>query len=418
VTTIDTELEAAARDLLERNTRAGSDGDRTYTFAAPSPGHYPFQWLWDSAFHAIVWARWDWRRAADELEGLFRFQQPDGRLPHVVFWDRSRILWWSWHYLESRGLPWVGEPPRWSEQVQPPVISLAVERIADAGADDGYVRRVLPKLVDFHRYLADLRDPDRDGLVSVISQFETGLDFSPAWHALRRPLPTPIAIFARHRLPEVLSKLGRFDLRRVFARDGHQESVLFNVVHGLGLRAVARLARRVDDTETAEWADALADGVTAALVERCWDERTGLFYPLAGRREARRPVRTIESLTPLALPDLPAEHAARLAEGLADPRRFWTRWPVPSVAIDEPHFTRDNRVGGIRLIWRGATSLNTNWLLVQGLRTHGYDELADELAARSRALVERHGFNEFFDPLDGRPVGEHGFGWATLAVDL
>ena len=62
--------------------------------------------------------------------------------------------------------------------------------------------------------------------------------------------------------------------------------------------------------------------------------------------------------------------------------------------------------------------MNTNWLLVQGLRRHGRSDLADEIAARSRQLVERGGFNEFYDPLDGHPVGAANFGWATLAADL
>ena len=69
-------------------------------------------------------------------------------------------------------------------------------------------------------------------------------------------------------------------------------------------------------------------------------------------------------------------------------------------------------------IWRGPCSLNTNWFLVQGLRRHGYDAEANVLASRSRELAETHGFNEFYDPLDGRPVGAPEFGWATLAADL
>ena len=60
--------------------------------------------------------------------------------------------------------------------------------------------------------------------------------------------------------------------------------------------------------------------------------------------------------------------------------------------------------------------MNTNWLLAHGLRRHGRDDLADEIAVRSRRLVERGGFNEFYDPLDGTPVGAHRFGWATLAA--
>ena len=63
-------------------------------------------------------------------------------------------------------------------------------------------------------------------------------------------------------------------------------------------------------------------------------------------------------------------------------------------------------------------SMNTNWFLAHGLRSHGYPDLADQIAERSRELVERHGFNEFYNPLNGEPVGVETFGWATLVTDL
>jgi hypothetical protein len=121
---------------------------------------------------------------------------------------------------------------------------------------------------------------------------------------------------------------------------------------------------------------------------------------------------------PLALPDLPTEVAARLVEHVTDPKTFGAPYPVPSVALDEPAFTSNHRVWGCRFIWRGPASLNTNWFLVHGLRQHGYADVADRIAERSRELVARSGFNEFFDPLSGAPVGAERFGWATLAVDL
>jgi len=55
---------------------------------------------------------------------------------------------------------------------------------------------------------------------------------------------------------------------------------------------------------------------------------------------------------------------------------------------------------------------------VLGLRRHGRADLAEELSRRSRELVRTGGFNEFYDPLSGAPVGAAAFGWATLAAVL
>ncbi|HEY1366074.1 MAG TPA: hypothetical protein VGF23_03135 [Gaiellaceae bacterium] len=401
--------------MLEANTRFGSKDGRRFRFSVPSVDAYPFQWFWDSCFHAIVWSRFDRERAADELRGLLAWQRADGFVPHVVFWATDRIsVRQVWHHLESRGIPFLRRP-RTTQYVQPPVLAQAVERIGGS-----FAREALPAVTRFYRYLAEARDPDRDGLVSIVAQFESGIDFSPAYDealGLRRPRPASIYLAARR--TELVNRALDFDLDRIFRlTDHHQEDVLVNAVYGDGLRALTRLARAAGDGALAEWAERQANAVTAALLERCWDERAGLFFNLVGRRERRLTRRTVLSLLPLLLPDLPRDVAARLVERLTDPKAFWTPWPVASVARDESSFTRDNRVRGLRFIWRGPCSPNTNWFLVQGLRRHGYDAQADELASRSRELAEMHGFNEFYDPIDGRPVGVPDFGWATLAVDL
>jgi hypothetical protein len=412
-----------ALELLEANTQTAERDGRRFRFSVPSLRHYPFQWFWDSCFHAVVWSRADLDRARDELRGLLHWQAPSGLIPHVVFWDRRRVSTFSWHYLESSGryrwLPLTGRP--WTTAgIQPPVIAQAVERIVDAGADGGFLAETLPALERYYRYLAVERDPDGDGLISVISQFETGLDFSPAHdEAIGARRPWPPALFVRSRARQAANKLLAFDAARIAGRlRHHQEDVLVNAVFGQGLRSLARLAARAGSSGLAEWADAAAGRVTEALLERSYDERRGLFFNLAGREERRGSVKTVHSLMPLLLEDLPGEVAARLVEHLTDPSEFWAPYPVPSVALDEPSFTRDHRLWGFRYIWRGPLSMNTNWFLVHGLRAHGYGAVADEIAARSLGLVERGGFNEFYDPIGGAPVGAERFGWATLAADL
>ena len=400
---------ARARTLLEANSRRAEHDGRALRFTLPAPVSYPFQWFWDSCFHAIVWTHFDRERAADELRSLLAWQRPNGFVPHVVFWDQCRLsVRAAWHHLESRGIPWLRDPVT-SEHLQPPVLARAVERIGGA-----FAREALPQVAAFYRYVARERDPDGDGLASLIAQFESGLDFSPVYNEGHDSIA---GIYGISRAHELVNKLLGFDAARI-ARltDHHQEDVLFNAIYGDGLRALARLAG--DDDELARWANEHAERVTAALLERAWDPQSGLFRNLVGRSERRTRTETIHGLMPLLLEDLPKDVAARLVERLTDQRAFWTPWPVASVARSEPTFNRTSHIHGVRFIWRGPASMNTNWFLVHGLRRHGYDDVADELAARSLELVERSGFNEFYDPLDGSPVGAADFGWATLAIDF
>ena len=406
--------------LLRQNTRTASLDGQGFTFTVPSGGRYPFQWFWDSCFHAIVWARIDPARAADEVRSLLAWQREDGFVPHVIFWDTSLVPSVSWQYLESRGLldALPGRRPRVTAMIQPPVLAQAVEAVVEAGVD-GFLEEALPAVGSYYRFLERARDPDRDGLISIISQFESGLDFSPAYDPpSRTPVPSPRRLGLSARLPQVVNKLAGYDERAVFTLNRrHREDVLVNSVYGDGLRALARLAERVGDTELERWAHSTAARVLAALLDRCYDDRSGLFFNLDGPRERRSDrVKTIISLSPLLLADLPADVADRLVEHLAEPSEFWAPFPVPSVALDEQAFSSRSLVDGSRRIWRGPCSLSTNWLLWLGLGRQGHAELAGVLAERSRELVERAGFNEFYDPLGGEPVGEPQFGWATLAA--
>jgi glycogen debranching enzyme len=412
-------LDRAAR-LLEANSREAHADGRVYRYTVPSPARYLFQWHWDSCFHAIVWAAIDGERARDELRALVARQTAAGLLPHINYWQADLITRTGAPYLESSGIDWLvpGRKPRASALMQPPVAAQALEAVVAADDDDRFLQELLPSVARHYRYLATARDPDDDSLISIISQFESGLDFSPIYDPHPGTVdPSPGRLRTRARLAQGLNKLcnQRPDLA-LRINPLQWEDVLVNAVYLDGLASLARLARRRSDDQLESWAKLRAQHGLEALLDRCYDERRGLFFSLAGPRQRRVEVKTIVSLMPLLLEALPADVAARLVEHLADPAEFWPRYPVPSVALDEPSFVPTAELDGERCIWRGPCAPNTNWLLARGLRRHGYDELADTLAARSRELTEAGGFNEFYNPLTGAPVGAPDFGWGTLAA--
>lgn len=412
-------LERAAQ-LLEANSREALADGRLYRYTVPSPARYLFQWHWDSCFHAIVWAAIDVARARDELRALVARQTAAGLLPHINYWQADLIRRTGAPYLESSGFDWFvpGRKPRASALMQPPVVAQALEAVVAAGQDDRFLQELLPSVARHYRYLATARDPDGDGLISIISQFESGLDFSPLYDPSPGTVdPSPGRLRTRARLAQGLNKLCNQRPELALRINPLQwEDVLVNSIYVDGLAALARLARRGGNDQLASWADTRARDGLESLLDRCYDERRGLFFSLAGRAKRRVEVKTIVSLVPLLVEALPREVAARLVEHLADPSEFWPPYPVPSVALDEASFIPTAELHGERCIWRGPCAPNTNWLLARGLRRHGYDDLADELAARSRELAEQGGFNEFYNPLTGAPVGAPQFGWGTLAA--
>ena len=113
------DLRKAARKILESNERSVVLNGRTYVYTVPSASkkprpifetpwysvsYYPFQWFWDSCFHAIVYAALgEPKRAKEELRSLITAQREDGFIPHVIFWDKNQVRRrpWYWHYQES-----------------------------------------------------------------------------------------------------------------------------------------------------------------------------------------------------------------------------------------------------------------------------------------------------------------------------
>ena len=60
-----------------------------------------------------------------------------------------------------------------------------------------------------------------------------------------------------------------------------------------------------------------------------------------------------------------------------------------------------------------------NWLIIQGLEKHEFNELAIDLSFETIRLISESGFYEYFDPLTGEGCGSQNFSWtAALIIDI
>ena len=340
----------------------------TFAYTCPSPGHYPWQWYWDSCFTAIAWRHFDPSRSRRELESLLAAQREDGFIGHTIFWNtplrgRRRFT----YNVTSPNAPTTAS-------IQPPVLAWAWRLAVGDPAKE-------PAIVSHYDWLAANRDLDGDGLVWIVQPDESGLDASPQFDAIwgRRAHDRLgfIRLVRRNR------RLG-YDLRRIAQAGGPVCcEVSTNVLHSLSLMALGR------------------PSLTSAIVSRMYNEGTGLFEPLA-------------------LPDLPEEIGRRLVEQhLLDPERFWLPVAPPSVPSTEPSFsTRDDHFLWIRRYWRGPTWINSAWLVWLGLVRLGYGAEADVLATRIGSAIRQSGLREYYNPFTGGGMGAVDFAWSTLVMEL
>jgi glycogen debranching enzyme len=389
-----------ARAVLQGNLVVTADGHR---YCRPAPMTYEQQWLWDSCFHAIVHTHYDPALAQDEIEAVLAHQFTDGpdagMVPHMTYWDGGGTVLW-------------GRDDR-STITQPPVIAMAVERVYGASGDRTWLERVYPALAAYHAWWMRRRDPDGDGLVSILHPWEAGWDAAPGWDALLG-LDNPTDAESRAARMALVPKLAEleYDLAAV------QAAGLFNVETAdlnahlqRSLQAMVTLAEALGKADDAAFYRAEAERVAEAIQAKCWDEAAGVYRDLAGIDETPIQIMGAGTFVPLYA-GIPTDlQAARLVARLTDEAQFWTPYPVPTVALTEPLFAPDR-------YWRGSSWPHLNWIIAHGLARYGYATLAAELTRRCVAQVERFGFWEYHHPLTGAGLGAAPQSWTTLIVDM
>lgn len=428
--TEDGQLVDRAVGILTANWRGNS--------TVPSRSLYPHQWSWDSAFIALGLRHVSPRRAARELTTLLGAQWADGRIPHIVFNPAvaEEAYFPGPAFWQSTAVP--GTPAvDTSGIIQPPVhaiAALAVARTLPSTERDLFVRRVLEPLRRQSAYLSERRSAN--GLAVILHPWESGLDNSPAWDRPLAAVPAEPALLQTwqrrdldHASPQdrpTNDDYSRY-VRLALAYRDHDYNddwslssaefcvtdPLLNSIWAWSETALAKLSELAGSDGSTH--RRCAQHITDSMTETLWDPAGGLFRALDVRTGKWTPAATVAGLTPLVLPGLPADLVTRLVATLQGTGFMINSNAVrgiPSNALDADTFEP-------RRYWRGPTWVNTSWLLVQGLRTHGHSDLADRLAADVTNLCDESGFWEYFDVRTGAGHGTKDFSWsAALSIDL
>ena len=430
------ELEANAQAVLTDNDKGN--------FTVPAEPLYPHQWLWDSAFIAIGLRHINPERAKAELLHLLEAQWENGMIPHVVHSGqkhaRDDSIWRSWMN------PNAPEHVSTSGITQPPILAEAVVRVADSlGTHERktWLKLAYPHLLRYHQWLYADRDPHQEGLVLQIHPWETGLDNSPPWmkelHEHQLPLwvqavrslrlswlfnlfrsDTKI-IPARQRMTtidalalySVQRRLRRknYDIKRILAHSLFAiEDVSFNAIFIRNNQLLADIAKELREDIPEELSAHMKQTETAFA--QLWDPYSSQYFSreFVSHRLIKEP--SIGTLIALYAGVVPKDQAEQLVKMIEDEHQYGSAHPIPSAPISSDWFDEER-------YWQGPTWINTNWLIIDGLRRHGYDEHADALTESTLEMVNKHGFYEYFSPITGTPAGATNFSWtAALTLDL
>jgi hypothetical protein len=313
----------------------------------------------------------------------------------------------------------------------------------NAAERKAWYKQMLPSLVAYHQWFYTDRDPHQEGLVLQLHPWETGLDNTPPWMRELHEHMMPwwvrgiqathtdflVNLFRRdlHYAPpgqrfSTLEILSLFDAQRRLRRKAYDTNSILD--HGLFaiedlsfncilIRANARL-QEIAAAAGSELPGHLLENIEKSnhALESLWDEYAKTYWSrdFITHRLLKQP--SIASLMPLYAGTISKERAKHLVRQLESDRQFGPAYPVPSVPLDSPDFDPDR-------YWQGPSWLNTNWLVIDGLKRYGFHDHAAALRETSLEMVTKSGFAEYFDPTTGEPLGAHNFSWtAALTIDL
>lgn len=369
---------AAARRVLEENWREAGG------YTVPNGAVYPFQWLWDSCFHAVTWAALgEGERARRELVHLFRTQTPSGFVPHVDYEHDPR------HHAEF----WRREGQ--SSITQPPMFGHAVAELHRRGvAVDDLLEPAARGLWFLLRERARV-----GGLVALCHPWESGGDDCPRWD---------------HWCPGGWDPQRWYDVKgRLVATARHSAdgSPLSNpafVVASCGFNALVafnsfELAEVTGDAALADAATAL----TAVLDDR-WDPHLRTWVDAGDSAESSGRVRTLDALLPVLVSARPDAVDAAFTEMLDDTS---FGGPCGPAQVD-----RRESAFAPRTYWRGPAWPQLTYLCWVAARRVGRTADADALGSMLVRGADASGWAEYWDADDGTGLGAAPQSWAALAA--
>ncbi|MHA1680503.1 MAG: MGH1-like glycoside hydrolase domain-containing protein [Promethearchaeota archaeon] len=329
------------------------------TWHRPGPA-WVGTWLWDNAFHSKVWSLCNVDFAEYILESHMKFQDVSdpfdnynyGRIPHSI--EGGKINDWT----------------------QPPLMAWAFWEVFKKNGSTDMLAWYFPFLFSYHTWLNYNRDLNRDGLYSWVHGFESGLDNAPRY--------------------DTVSSL-------------ECDAVDFSSCVSVQLGSLVKMARVLKDDVSVESLSRRKAELDGWINEDLWDDDVSFYFDKAFEGDRKGEFigpKMISGWYPLFAGVVPRERLAKYLAHLTDKREFWGDFPVATVAMDEESF--DNEMN----MWRGPTWINTNYMIIKGLKGYGFRALPGELAYITVKNVfdvyNKNGmFYEYYGSVGGNDNIEH-----------
>ena len=266
------------------------------------------------------------------------------------------------------------------------------------GRDRDYLGMLYTALERFDAYLWRVRDSDGDGCLETWCKYDTGEDHAmrygdapDAWTEEVPPTGCQVVPMAS------------------------MDIMSFSYSARETLAQISRIRREEERVE--KWTR-LSTEAARKIRDYLWDERRGACFD-RDKNHRMMPTLIHNSLRAMYWHSLSPRMAQRFVnEHLLNPDEFWTKMPLPSVAVNDPLFrnvTTNN--------WSGQAEALTYQRAIRALENYGFDWMIPILGRKLfEAIGEKCVFVQQYDPFTMKPSAvslegeQDAYGPAMLSV--
>ena len=353
-------------------------------YTSPSVTTYPWQWLWDSCFHSLIWAKLgDTDKAVLELETLMNTMQPSGFIPHMNYVNKPEAAMTLW------------KQPRFSTITQPPMFGHAIAELIRQGISisDECIDKAFRALEFFNTY----RIHEPSGLVTLCHPWESGADNNPRWDGY-------------YELPHGHQdwQAEKVAMLNTIERDVNG-TPLYNPKFNPAVPSFTALV--AFNLLELEEPTGMSDNTTATslieAVENAWDDTLQTWVDI-GPDNVDATAGVLDALLCI-LVDRNSDRVDIVVETILDPTRYNGRYGTTVVDMQHPEYDANG-------YWRGACWPQMEYLLWVALKRNGRDEIADLVAKKFVLGAATSNLSEYWNPDTGTGVGAENQSWTGLCL--
>ena len=432
------DLRERSAAVMESHWRQG-ESHKKWGYTCPNPERYEWQWLWDSCFHAVIWAELgEADRGLLELETLLATMEPSGFLPHINYVADPEAAKEFWGRAGA------------STITQPPMFGHAIAELVRGGVD--VPEELAEKAAKALRFFSAHRIHEPSGLVILCHPWESGADDSLRWDSfypvpyghpswqdekmkllatiqrdsngtpLSNPLfPVASAWFTTSVAFNITELASTTDALAASEADGLVEAIENSWDDDLRTWVDAATSENSDastegartrriDAVTNENPDASTEGAQERRIDAATSE-SQISDDSAGEKgfpSSTSSAPTLEALLGI-LADRNEDRLAKVCEDLFNPEKYGA--PYGPAGASQSHKAYDGHG-----YWRGAAWPQLTYLFIHALRAIGRLKEAQTLIAQLQNGAIISDFAEHWHPQTALPGGATPQSWTALAV--